>query len=73
MLTMLQVRGGLLCAKTGTGKTATAIALIYLQRCFEESGSIVKRRDPMPDDGLHMIKKRLPFVRYFVSLVCVQK
>lgn len=40
----LDVHGGILAAKTGSGKTTTAIALIYLQKVIEEK---VAQRKPV--------------------------
>lgn len=58
-LAPLDVRGGVLAAKTGSGKTTTTIALIYLQHCFDAALG-VERRGRTPSDGPQFPLHRLP-------------
>lgn len=47
---VLHVRGGIVAAKTGTGKTTMTIAAIHLQRCFEhDMARKSRRRGDAPD------------------------
>ena len=58
-LVPLDVRGGVLAARTGTGKTTTTIALIYIQHRFDAALG-VQRRPRRAHDGPTFPLHRLP-------------